>query len=150
VPERIRRAATTEMLADAEERLGRALPENMRQLYLLADGFAAGAYLLRDDYRVLPLGEMVQVSLALMGQPVVLDELAGAVSVLKQVTRFVFVRAKDEDPDVEQVSLRLRTKRRPSVELWYRAGWIHDFDEDVDREESVTEWIEGCLVYYRC
>jgi hypothetical protein len=69
--------------------------------------------------------------------------------VAKKVIRLVFARAKDADPDVEQVSLRLWPKKRPSVELWYRAGGIHDFEEVVDWEESLTVWMEGCLVYYR-
>src|SRR5215471_8814366 len=77
----IRPPATPEALAEAEQRLRRAIPEDLRRLYSLADGFVTGAYLLHDDYRLLPLGEMVEASLALVGEPVVLDELAGEVSV---------------------------------------------------------------------
>src|SRR5262249_34124213 len=125
----IRPPATREALAEAERRLQRTLPEELRQLYSLADGFMAAAYLLRDDARLLPPGEAVEASLALVGEPVVLDELAGEVSVAKQVIRLVFARAKADDPDIAQVSLRIWPKKRPSVEVWYRAGGIHDFEE---------------------
>src|SRR5262249_44657382 len=103
--EQIRPPAAPEALAAAEQRLRRALPQDLRQLYALADGFVAGAYLLRDDYRLLPLDEMVEASLALVGAPVVLDELAGEVSVAKTVIRLVVARAKEDDPDIEQVSV---------------------------------------------
>jgi cell wall assembly regulator SMI1 len=146
--EQIRPSATRAALAEAEQRLQCALPEEILQLYSLADGFVAGAYLLRDDYRLLPLGEMVEASLALVGEPVVLDALAGEVSVAKKVIRFVFAQAKEDDPDVAQVSMRLWPKKRPSVEIWYRAGGIHDFEEVVDTQESLAAWIDGCLEYY--
>src|SRR5262245_35061678 len=81
----IRPPAAREELAEAEQRLHCTLPEELWQLYSLADGFVAGAYLLHDDYRLLPLGEVVKASLALVGEPIVLDELAGEVSVAKKV-----------------------------------------------------------------
>jgi cell wall assembly regulator SMI1 len=145
--ERIRPPATAGALAEAEQRLAVALPEDMRQLYLLADGFAEGAFLLRDDYRILPLSEMIEASLALVGETVVLDYLAGEVEKPKKVTRLLFARAQEDDPDVSQVSVRLRAKK-PSVELWYLEGGIHDWEEVVELGESVTEWIDGCLQYY--
>ncbi len=144
----IRPPAAREALAEAEQRLQCTLPEELRQLYSLADGFVAGAYLLRDDYHLLPLGEVVEASLALVGEPVVLDELAGEVSVAKKVIRLVFAQAKEDDPDISQVSLRLWPKKRPSVEVWYRAGGIHFYEEVVDWQESLSAWLEGCLQYY--
>lgn len=145
--EHIRPPATHAALTEAEQRLQCSLPEELLQLYSLADGFVARAYLLCDCYRLLPLGEAVEASLTLVGEPVVLDALAGELSLAQRVIRVVFARAKDDDPDVEQVSLRLWPKRRPTVEVWYRAGGIHDFEEVVDGRESLTEWIEECLEY---
>ena len=143
--QRNRPPATPKALAEAEQRLRRALPDELRSIYSLADGFVAGAYLLHDDYRLLPIGEMVEASLALVGEPVVLDELAGQYSVAKKVTRLVFAQTKEDDPDISQVSLRLWPKKQPSVEMWYRAGGIHDFEEVVDWQESLPVWLEGCL-----
>src|SRR5262245_48108509 len=143
--EHIRPPATPESVAAAEQRLQRALPQDLRQLYSLADGFVAGAYLLQDNYRLLPIDEMVEASLALVGEPVVLDELAGQFSVSKRVIRLVFAHAKEDDDDISQVSLRLWPKKHPSVEMWYRAGGMHDFEEVVDWQESLTAWLEGCL-----
>jgi hypothetical protein len=61
----------------------------------------------------------------------------------------LFAQAKDDDPDVEQVSLRLRSKvKPPSVEIWFREGGIHDWEEVVETGESLTEWFEECLEYY--
>src|SRR5262249_34823920 len=94
----IRPPAAREVLADAEQRLQRTLPEDLRHLYSLADGFVAGAYLLHGDYRLLPLGEMVEASLALVGEPVVLDELTGEVCLAKTVIRVVVAQARDDDP----------------------------------------------------
>jgi hypothetical protein len=128
--------------------LRRAMPEELRRLYSLADGFVAGAYLLHDDFRLLPIGEMVEASLALVGEPVVLDELAGEVSVSKKVIRLVFAQTREDDLDISQVSLRLWPKKQPSVEMWYRAGGIHDFEEVVDWQESLQTWLEGCLEEY--
>lgn len=146
--EHIRAPASPEAIEQAERRLNCALPEALRQLYLLADGFAADAYLLRDQYRVLLLSEMVEASLALVGEPVVLDALAGEVAVTKKVTRLIFAHARDDDPDVSQVSLRVWARKRASVELWYREGGIHDIEEVVDWNEDLAAWIEECLEYY--
>ena len=44
----IRPPATASAIAEAEQRLLVVFPEELRQLYLLADGFVEGAYLLRD------------------------------------------------------------------------------------------------------
>jgi cell wall assembly regulator SMI1 len=144
----VRVPASSEAIEQAEQRLNCALPEALRQLYALADGFAADAYLLRDEYRILPLNEMVEASLGLVGEPVVLDALAGEVAVTKKVTRLVFAQARDDDPDVSQVSLRLWARKRPSVELWYREGGIHDFEEVVDWDENLATWLDECLEYY--
>jgi hypothetical protein len=146
--EHIRPPTTREALAEAEQRLQCTLPPELLQLYLLADGFATGAYLLRDDYRLLPLGEMIEASLSLVGEPVVLDEVAGEVSVAKKVIRLVFAQAKDNDPDISLASVRLWPKKQHSMEVWYRAGGIHDFEEVVDWQEGLTAWLEGCLEYY--
>lgn len=143
----IRPEASVKAIAEAEQRLNVALPEELCQLYLIADGFAEGAFLLRDDYRILPLSEMVEASLALVGQVVVMDYLAGEVENPKKVTRLLFARSKEDDPDVSQVTLRLRAKN-PSVELWYLEGGIHDWEEVVEIGKSLSEWIEGCLAYY--
>lgn len=140
--------ASPESIEQAERRLNCVLPEALKDLYALADGFAADAYLLRDQYRILPLSEMVEASLALVGEPVVLDALAGEVAVTKKATRLIFAHARDDDPDVSQVSLRVWTRKRPSVELWYREGGIHDFEEVVDWDEDLATWIEECLEYY--
>ncbi len=144
---RIRPPATVEAIAEAEQRLGAVFPEELRQLYLIADGFAEGVLLLRDDYRILPLSEMVEASLALVGKVVVMDYLAGEIEKPKKVVRLLFARAQEDDPDISQVSLRLRAKKS-SVELWYLEGGIHDWEEVVEIGESLTEWIEGCLEYY--
>jgi hypothetical protein len=141
----IRPPATPEALSEAEQRLRRAMPEELRRLYSLADGFVAGAYLLHDTYRLLPSGEMVEASLALVGEPVVLDALAAQFSRSKRVIRLVFAQAKEDDHDISQVGLRLWPKKQPSVEMWYRAGGIHDFEEVVDWQESLTAWLEGCV-----
>jgi hypothetical protein len=145
----IRPPASAEDIADAEQRLGIDFPEEMRQLYLLADGFAEGAYLLRDAYRILPLGELVEASLALVGAPIMMDALALQVTVPKKILHVLFAQAKDGDPDVEQVSLRLRSKvKSPSVEIWFREGGIHDWEEVVETGESLTEWFDECLEHY--
>jgi cell wall assembly regulator SMI1 len=140
--------ASSEAIEQAERRLNCALPEALRQLYVLADGFAADAHLLRDEYRILPLSEMVKASLELVGEPVVLDALAGEVAVTNKVTRLIFAKAKANDPDVSQVSLNIWARKRPSVELWYREGGIHDFEEVVDWGEDLAAWTEECLEYY--
>ena len=145
--ERIRPSASAEAIAEAEQRLKVVFPEELRQLYLLADGFAEGAFLLRDDYRILQLSEMVEASLALVGKVVVMDYLAGEIEKPKKVVRLLVARAQEDNPDVSQVSLRLRAKK-PSVELWYLEGGVHDWEEVVEIGESLTEWIEGCLEYY--
>ena len=144
---RIRPPASAEVLAEAEQRLQVVFPAELRHFYLLADGFAEGVYLLREDYRILPLGEMVEASLALVGEPVILDNLAGETEIPKKVVRLLFALAKEDDPDVSQVSLRLRTKK-PCVEMWYREGGIHDWEEVVETDESLTEWLDDCLEYY--
>jgi hypothetical protein len=144
---RIRPRAAPEVIAAAEARLGRALPGDLRALYARCDGFEAGAFLLRDDYRVLPVEEMVAESLALVGEPVVLDALAGQVTIPKKVVRLVFAPARPDDVDVVQCSIRLRAKR-PTVEVWFREGGIHGDEEVVDTNLSLAEWIEECLEYY--
>jgi cell wall assembly regulator SMI1 len=144
---RIRPPVTVEALAEAEKRLNVALPEDMRRLYLLADGFVEGAFLLRDDYRILPLSEMVEASLALINTPVITYFLAGKVETQKSITRLLFASAKENNPDVSQVSLRLHTKQ-PSVELWYREGGIHTWGEVVNTHWGLAEWLDICLEYY--
>jgi hypothetical protein len=134
--------------AEAEQRLQCPLPEELLQLYSLADGFAVGAYVLRDGYRLLPLDEMIEASLALVGEPVVLDALAGEYSQVQRVIRLVFGQAQEDDPDIVQVSVRLWHRKWPSVEVWYRAGGIYDFEEVVDTQDSLTAWLEACLEYY--
>ena len=143
----IRPPASTEAIAEAEQRLKVVFPGDLRQLYLLADGFAEGAYLLRDDYRVLPLSELVEASLALVGEPVILDYVAVEVSIPKKVVRLLFARAQEDNPDVSQVTFRLHA-RKPYMEIWYRKGGIHDWEEVVETWESLTEWIAECLDYY--
>jgi hypothetical protein len=146
--DQIRPPAAPAALEGAAQRLRCSLPEELLQLYSVADGFVADAYVLRDDYRLLPIGEVVDASLALVGEPVVLDALAGELSMAKTVIRLVFARAKEDDPDVEQVTLRLWPRKPPSVEVWYRAGGIHDCEEVVDTGDSLTTWLEACLEYY--
>ena len=146
----IRPPATASAIAEAEQRLLVVFPAELRQLFLLADGFAEGAYLLRDDYRILPLGVLVEASLALVGVPIPMDALALQVTAPQQVIRLLFARAKADNPDVEQVSLRLRSRLKPpSVEIWFREGGIHDWEEVVETSESLTEWLDECLEYYR-
>ena len=78
-----------------------------------------------------------------------MDALALQVTVPKKALHVLFAQAQDDDPDVEQVSLRLRSKvKSPSVELWFREGGIHDWDEVVETGESLTEWFAECLEYY--
>jgi hypothetical protein len=145
----IRPPVPAQEIAEAEQRLGIVLPEELRQLYLLADGFADGAYLLRDQYRILPLSEMIDASLALVGEPILMDSLALQVSVPQKVLHLVFAQAKEDDPDVEQVSLRLRSKLKPpSVEIWFREGGIHHWADVVETGETLTEWLDECLEYY--
>jgi hypothetical protein len=145
----IRLPASAQAVAEAAQRLGIVIPEELRQLYLLADGFAEGAYLLCDDYRLLPLGEMVEASLALVGVPILMDALALQVTVPKKVLHVLFARAREDNPDVEQVSLRLRSKLKPpSVELWFREGGIHDWEDVVETGDTLTEWFDACLDYY--
>jgi hypothetical protein len=60
--------------------------------------------------RILPLGEMIEASLALVGIPIIMGNLALEVAVPNQVIRLLFARAKEDNPDVEQVSLRLRAR----------------------------------------
>ncbi|MGO8951447.1 MAG: SMI1/KNR4 family protein [Ktedonobacterales bacterium] len=144
----IRPPATIEGIQEAEQRLHCAIPDELQHLYLLADGFVEGAFLLRDTYRLLPLSEMVDATLALVGTPIIFDVLSGEVSLSNKVVRLVFAHAKADDPDVAQITLRLWPKKKPSVELWYREGGLHTFEEVVDWQESVTEWIGECLEYY--
>ncbi|HET8846107.1 MAG TPA: SMI1/KNR4 family protein [Ktedonobacteraceae bacterium] len=147
--EQIRTPAKASAVAEAEQRLGVVFPEELRQLYLLADGFVEGAYLLRDDYRILPLDEMVEASLALVGEPIMMDGLLLQVAMPNKVIRLLFAQAREDDPDVKQVSVRLRSKLKPPlVELWFREGGIHDWEEVVETGDTLTEWIEGCLEYY--
>ena len=146
--ERIRPPATRTALAEAQQRLQCTLPEEIQHLYLLADGFVVGACVLRDEYRLLPLDEMVEASLALVGEPLVLDAVAGQHSQAHRVTRLVVFQAKEDDPDVVQVSVRLWPKKRPSVEIWYRAGGTHDVEEVLNTQGSLTAWLEDCLEYY--
>jgi hypothetical protein len=91
---------------------------------------------------------MVEASLALVGESVILDELAGEVSVAKTLIRLVVAQAKVDDPDISQVSMRLWSKKQPSMEVWYRAGGVHFYEEVVDWQESLSVWLEGCLEYY--
>ena len=98
---------------------------------------------------ILPLGELVEASLALVGVPIPMDALALQVTVPKKVIRLLFARAKADHPDVEQVSVRLRSKLKPpSVEIWFREGGIHDWEEVVETGNTVTEWLDECLEYY--
>ena len=143
----IRPPASMEAIAAAEQRLKVVFPEELRQFYLLADGFQEGAYLLIDYYRILPLDEMVEASLAMVGQVVVMDFLAGEIEKPKKVVRLLFARAKEDDPDISQVTLRLRA-RKPYMETWYREGGVHDWEEVVETGESLTESIETYLEYY--
>ena len=140
-------SASAEAIAEAEQRLKVVFPEELRQLYLLADGFAEGAFLLGMIHRILQLSEMVEASLALVGKVVVMDYLAGEIEKPKKVVRLLVVRAQEDNPDVSRVSVRLRAKK-PSVELSYLEGGVHDWEEVVEIGESLTEWIEGCLEYY--
>jgi hypothetical protein len=146
--EHIRPPATQETVTVAEHRLHCTLPQELRHLYALADGFREEAYLLRDDFRLLPLSELAEANLTLVGEPIILDVLAGDVSVAKSIIRVVFAVAKEDNLDASQVSLRLWPKKRPSVEIWYRAGGIHDFEEVVDSHDSLHVWLEACLDYY--
>src|SRR5579883_392876 len=107
----IRAPASQGALAEAERRLGCALPDELRRLYVCADGFALGAFLLRDDYRILPVDEMVEASLGLVGASITLDFESGEVSRAKKVIRLVLARARPDDEDVEQISLRLRARK---------------------------------------
>ncbi len=107
---------------------------------MCADGFALGAFLLRDDYRILPVDEMVEASLGLVGASITLDFESGEVSRAKKVIRLVLARARPDDEDVEQISLRLRA-RKPTIEMWYREGGIHTYAEVVDWQESLTDWL---------
>ncbi|HLV98899.1 MAG TPA: SMI1/KNR4 family protein [Ktedonobacterales bacterium] len=147
--EQIRAPTSAEAIAEAEQCLQIVFPEELRQLYLLVDGFAEGAYLLRDDLRILPLSEMVQASLALVGVPILMDSLALQVTVPKKVIHVIFAQAEEDNPDIEQVSLRLRSKiKPPSVEIWFREGGIHKWEDIVETGDTLTEWFEECLEYY--
>jgi hypothetical protein len=144
----IRPPATLSSIQEVEQRLSCTIPAELQHLFLLADGFSEGAFLLRDDCRLLPLSEMVDASLALVGIPIVLDVLSGQISRSNKVIRLLFAQAKADDPDIVQFSLRLWPKKQPSVEIWYREGGIHTFEEVVDGYESMAEWLEECLEYY--
>ena len=91
---------------------------------------------------------MIEVSLALVGEPVALDALAGEYFQTQRVIRLVFAQAREDDPDVVQVSVRLWPGKWPSVHVWYSAAGIHDFEEVVETQESLTAWLEACLEYY--
>jgi hypothetical protein len=127
----IRAPASRDDLVQVESSLGVPLPPELEELYLLADGFEPGAFLLRDEYRILPVKEMAAASLKLVGEPVVRDELAGVAETPKKLVRLWLATTKDTDPDVSAIYLRLR-KRTSSVEIDYREGGVHDLPEVVD------------------
>ena len=145
--EHIRPPATRPALAEAEQRLQCTLPEELQQLYLLADGFRAGVCVLRDEYRLLPIDEMVEASLALVGEPASAGCSAGQHSEARRVIRLVVLQTKEDDPNAVKVSVRLWPKRQPTVEIQYRAGGTHDVEEVLHTQGSLTAWLEDCLEY---
>lgn len=145
---RVNPPASEEQLATAVSALGSALPDEVRDLYLLANGFGPNSFLLRDDYRLLPLDEMVAASMDLVGETVAVDAEAGVSLTFTEPSRLVLFDARDGDDDVERVCVRAR-KTRTRVELWFKQGGIHDFEELVDTELTLSDWFDEVLEYYR-
>jgi cell wall assembly regulator SMI1 len=136
----------TEVALDrAQSRLDCQIPPELRTMYMMADGFQKDAFLLRDDYRVLTLEEMILES---EKKPlVVIDEMAGEFEEPDRVTRLIFAVTEEDNRDIQQVSLHL-DEDDATVEIWFKEGGIHDFEEVVDTELSLGEWLEECLEYY--
>jgi hypothetical protein len=138
-------AVSDDALNNAQQLLDCIFPLEFYTLYRLADGFKKDAFLLRDDYRILPLEDMVAESIK---KPlVVTDEMSGEFENPDTVVRLIFAVTKEENRDIQQVSLYLH-EDGASVETWFKEGGIHDFDEVIDTELSLVDWLEECLEYY--
>ena len=139
--------ATEAQLEKARTLLGPLFHPELEELYKIANGFAPGAYLLRDDYRILPLEEMIEKSLAIIGTTVPTDFEAGEYTTLKKLKLLVFAIAKEEDEDVEQVSISIK-RGKTDISLWYKEGGIHDFEEVVSTSETLKEWLTVVVEEY--
>jgi hypothetical protein len=131
----LRPPVTEAQLKAAEAQLGVALPKALRALYLLCDGFEKDQYLLRDDLRLLPLDELVARTVDSRGQA----RHAWAREHL------VFAVTRPQDPDIEQVSLKLPAEK---VEIWYRAGGVHEVKEVLSTGGSLSSWLDDCMGFY--
>ncbi len=139
--------ATTEQLNEAKAILGSVFHEDIEQLYHLANGFTEGAYLLRDDYRILPIDEMIKQSLALAGKRIFTDYEAGQSRKIKKGDMIVLALAEEDNCDVEKISISV-TRGKTNVAIWFKEDGIHDYEEVIDTSETLEEWLTSVLEYY--
>ena len=135
---------TEQQLVEARSVLGDAFHGELERLYRLADGFAPGAFLLMDSYRILPLSEMIDDSLSLTGTRISTDYLAGESRKLKKFALLTLALTEHNNPDVERVSVSV-SRGKSSVFLWCLEGGIHDWEEVVDWDESLEEWLTSLI-----
>ncbi|MGB4776068.1 MAG: SMI1/KNR4 family protein [Daejeonella sp.] len=145
--EKINPPATIEQLEKAKAVLGPLFHEDLQKIYKLANGFIQGAYILSDGYRILPIDEMLEKSLDLVGQVLITDVEAGEFKKIDKIKMVIFAIAKEDDEDIEQIGFSLR-RNKTDIAIWYKEGGIHSFEEVVETGETFEEWFNDMLEYY--
>ena len=138
--------ATDEQIEEARRELGSLHPD-LERLYRLADGFTPGAYLLLDSHRILPLAELIDDSRSLNGTYIVTDSEAGEGRKLGQFDLLTLTRTRPDVPDMSRVSVSV-SRKKARVHVWFVEGGVHDFEEVVDTEESLDQWLDDAISDY--
>ena len=139
--------ATKKQLEKAKKTLGSLFHEDIEKIYEKADGFIEGAYLLSDKYRILPIDEMLEKSLKLVGEVLITDWEAGESKKINKLTIVIFAVAKDDNEDIQQIGFSVR-KNKTNITIWYKEGGIHTFEEVVETSETLEEWLNEMMEYY--
>ena len=129
-----------------------SLPNNLKQLYYCCNGFSKDIFI-GDGFRLLPVQEMAEKTIAFYNTLFVTDELAGEFFYWnnKKVTRLFFADYKKQHEDIYFEGLLIRKKGNAIKEetfIYYKADGIHDYEEVVDTGETLAEWLEGKIDIY--
>jgi hypothetical protein len=140
--------ATEELLNNAKTMLGPAFHEDVEQLYSLANGFADGAYLLTDYYRILPIDEMIAKSLALIGKRFTTDYEAGESMKTKKGELIILALVEEDDCDKEKIGVSVTTGKT-DMAIWFKEGGIHDYKElIIDSSQTLEKWLTSLIDGY--
>lgn len=139
--------ATKEQIDKAKKVLGSLFHEDIQKIYQMANGFAQGGYLLSDKYRILPIDEMLEKSLKLVGEIFITDTTVGEYKKIDKLKMIIFAVAKEDDEDIHQIGLSLR-KNKTNIAIWYKEGGIHTFEEVIETSENLEEWFGEMMEYY--